>query len=191
MASYRVQGSSQQPPEQNELGILHMDLFNDIANTAAAIGAITAAGTAIVIAAQLRSRDRRQAFADAHLDLTTGETAQARDVIGTVLYSNRGIRGVSTDEAIGALFRLYWAVQRLENLYRVFGIQMGNGRTTKIGRLHDSYISYNFKEIVSNVVAFRHKYHERLRIADNEAWQSFASGLRASFPELHVEFFGA
>lgn len=164
------------------------DVWNDWASTVAAVGAVIAAVVAIVIAVQLSQRERRQALASVHVDLTRGETAKARDLIGSVLYSKRGIKAVDPQSAIAALFRLYWAVQRLENVYRVYRIKPNAQRSR---RLHETYMSYNFNDVVKNLVQFRQTYGAKLGVSDDEAWELFREGLKFEFPDVYREVFQA
>lgn len=161
------------------------DGWNDIGTLVGGVSASVAAIVAVVIAVQLDARERRQALASVHVDLTTGDTARARDIIGQVLYSKKGLKAVDRDAAISAFFRLYWAVQRLENAYLVYRI------TTKRARwqgLHETFLTYHFNEIAFEVAEFRRRHKQALEIADNDAWVVFRSTL-ASYPQAFSKAF--
>lgn len=160
--------------------------WGDVATWIGSCGAVIAALLAGAISIQLRSRERRQAIASIHADLTTGETAKARDTIGTVLYASGGLQTVGPQEAISAFFKLYWAVQRAENTYRVFNFDPATSK--KMNGQQEYFLSWNFREIVQNIVDFHHKYGDQLRIADQDAWQSFKERLRGGHPDLYREF---
>ncbi|MHC5796133.1 hypothetical protein ACVXZ4_08250 [Lacisediminihabitans sp. FW035] len=162
--------------------------MSDWANIIAACASVLTAAFAILISLGLGRREKRQAIASVHVDLTTGETAAARDAIGSVLYARNGLRSVGKERAISSLFKLYWAVQRTENTYRVM-----NFRPDATGRFEnneEAFLSWNFREIVQNIVEFRRRYRRRLQIQDDDAWKSFSSNLRLHHPRLFEEFLG-
>ena len=162
-----------------------LPLAVDGATLIGSIGALATAAIAYAIAMQLKTRERRQAIASIHFDLTTGEVASARDAIGTVLYGG-GLDKAREQEAIAALFRLYWAIQRAENTYRVHELDPASSK--KLSGQQELFLSWNFREIVQNVVAFHDGYGERLHIEDSEAWNSFEDRLQKSSPDLYAEF---
>lgn len=158
----------------------------DWATWIGSFGAIATASFAGVISWQLRARERRQAIASIHFDLTTGETAHARDVIGTVLYARTGLKRAGQENAIAAFFKLYWAIQRAENTYRVHKLDPATSK--KLNGQKELFLSWNFREIVQNIVAFHDHYGERLNIQDSDAWNSFEDRIKVSSPDLYEEF---
>ncbi|WP_104090837.1 hypothetical protein [Cryobacterium sp. N19] len=171
------------------LPVIEVDLFlvraGGWATLIGSIGALGTAAVAFVISRQLKTRERRQAIASIHYDLTTGEAASARDVIGTLLYGN-GLDAVPKQDAIAALFRLYWAIQRAENTYRVHELDPVSSK--KLSGQQELFLSWNFREIVQNIVAFHDGYGEKLCIEDADAWNSFEDRLKVSSPDLYEEF---
>ncbi|TFD05529.1 hypothetical protein [Cryobacterium sp. TMT1-66-1] len=166
---------------------LQMNLdWGDFPTWLGSSGALVAACLAGIISLQLRSRERKQAISSIHIDLTTGETAQARNVIGTVLYATDGLDLVGQREAISALFKLYWAVQRAQNTYRVY--RLDAAAPGKMQGQEEFFLSWNFRELVENIVTFHRDYGERLHIKDEDAWNSFEERLRAGYPDLFNEF---
>jgi hypothetical protein len=162
--------------------------ISDLTNLVAAIASVLTAVFAIAISVGLRRRERRQAIASVHFDLTTGETALARDVVGSALYAPEGLARVGNEAAISSYFKLYWAVQRTENTYRVFNL-----RRDRLGRLdsdEEAFLSWNFHEIVQNIVEFRRRFRDELAIQDEDAWESFVTRLKDRHPRLASEVLG-
>lgn len=160
----------------------------DLATWTGSLAAIIAAVVAGYVSRQLRQRERRQAIADINTDFTTGEVAEARDVVGTALYAPDGLSLVGPRELINAYFKLHWAFQRAQNTYRVFGLRPTT--SASIGGQHKDFLSWNFREVVQNIVIVHNKFGSELHIADEDAWVWFESQLKASHEELHAEFFG-
>ncbi|MGD8166660.1 hypothetical protein ACEXOS_005515 [Herbiconiux sp. P16] len=165
--------------------------WGDVPTWIGAIGGFVAAIAAVVtvlfawrISAQLRDRERRQALADLHLDLTTGETAHARHVIGTAMYGEPDTE--ATSDAIAALFALYWAVQRVANL-RLVHASTSNSAADLQTR---EFLTWNLDEIVSNIIEFRRQYREKLHIRDKDAWRSFIGYVQESLPERYNQLVG-
>jgi hypothetical protein len=159
--------------------------MSDLSNLVAAIALVVAAVFAIAISVGLRGRERRQAIASVHIDLTTGETASARDVIGSVLYGP-GLAAVGAEAAISSYYKLHWAVQRTENAYRVFKL-----KPEKLDRDIEDFLSWNFREIVQNIVKFRQTYRDELEIADEQAWQTFVERVKYNYPKLARKVFAS
>ena len=162
--------------------------MSDLANVIAACASVLTAIFAILISFGLGRREKRQAIASVHVDLTTGEAAAARDVIGSVLYARNGLGSVGRERAISSYFKLYWAVQRAENTYRVLNLRADS--TGRFENDEEAFLSWNFREIVQNIVEFRRRYGSRLRVQDDDAWKSFATNLRIHHPRLFDEFMG-
>lgn len=154
----------------------------EIASVVGGIGAALTAVIAIVLAAQLRNRERRLALVDLHISLTTSETAEARDVIGTLIYG-RGLAGrARKQDAISAYFKLIWALQRARNVYIVYGFDWGQERRSLRRRLVSSsrerearnLLTWNVTEIADNVALFHANYAEKWDIEDDDAWRDIA-----------------
>ena len=147
-----------------------------------ALGALSTAAIAIVLASQLRNRERRQALVDLHTSLTSGETANARNAIGTLLYSKKHRRHVDELEAIDAYFRLIWAIQRARNVFRVHGFhwtsldgpERKNWAQQKRKVEIESALSWNLQEIADNVVEFHLKYCKKWNVEDHDAWDEMS-----------------
>ncbi|WP_438853909.1 hypothetical protein [Agromyces sp. M3QZ16-3] len=159
-------------------------ILGDIGTWAGALAAATTAATAIVLAAQLRNRERRQALVDLHVSLTTGETALARNVIGTLLL-NKSFRGRPAKlEAIDAYFRLIWSVQRARNVFRAHGFHWesldppeGAKRNSR-QRETERALSWNLIEIAENIVEFHHVYVQKWGVEDKDAWDEMDAYLK-------------
>lgn len=162
--------------------------MSDWANIIAACASVLTAIFAILISFGLARREKRQAIASVHIDLTTGETAAARDAIGSVLYARNGLRTVGRERAVSSHFKLYWAIQRAENTYRIFNFRPD--ATGKFENEEEAFLSWNFREIVQNIVKFRRRYGSQLHIEDDDAWKSFAEDLQRHHPRLLDEFLG-
>lgn len=135
---------------------------------------------AIVVFVRLRRRERRTAMADLHASLTSGETAQARHVIGTLLYSPSRLGRPSRLESISAYFTLIWALQRAQNVFRTHLLpseQLDSAipgwNTIGRGRMQDATnaLTWNLREIAENVRAFHEGYGGRWQIEDEDAWK--------------------
>jgi len=127
----------------------------------------------------LRQRDRRQALADLHASLTSGETAHARNVIGTLFYSDDEKARPDREAAIESYFALIWAVQRARNVFRAYGIpwrsldtpQSGLSKLMSAGSNDASLaLTWNLVEIAENVGRFHEKYGEAWSVDDGDAW---------------------
>lgn len=78
---------------------------------------IVVAGGALIISIMAYGTQRRQAdFALAlrlHTDLTTGEVAQARDILGAIVHNGMRTDQVDLAEARAAYFTLMWSMERV------------------------------------------------------------------------------
>ncbi|MHA6668972.1 hypothetical protein ACX3O0_08890 [Homoserinimonas sp. A447] len=156
----------------------------DIGDWATWVGSIAAVGTAaagIIIGAGLHGRERRQALAQIHRDLTTGEVEYARHVIGTVLYGKHGLKKFESEDVIRAYFVLLFAVERVGNLKLAMGFYLPS--------TSDKFLRWNLDEVVNNIIVIRNLYGEKLGIMDETAWSSFQSKLRKVDRRLHKKYF--
>lgn len=159
--------------------------WQEIATWVGALGAVTTAGIAVVLAAQLRNRERRKALVELHLSLTSGETAAARNTIGTLIYSKKGKRKVDELQAVEAYFRLIWAIQRARNVFRIHGFHWASlddphgGRLDKRAKTEQIELSltWNLREIAQNVAEFHNDYAPKFGVADGDAWDEMESYL--------------
>lgn len=144
----------------------------------AAVGGVVTATTAIVLAVGLRARERTQALTELHLSLTTGETAAARETLGTLMYSRKYRHTVGELEAIAAYFKLIWAVHHSWNVFNHYhldwsrrfgepGPPKGGPRQT---RAIASALTWNLREIEENLERFHATYSEKWEIEDSDAW---------------------
>lgn len=127
----------------------------------------------------LRRRERRQALTELHSSLTSGETAQARNVIGTLLYSSSDERRPGKADSIEAYFALIWALQRARNVFRTFNIHW-TPLTASQGRLASLMsagskdaslaLTWNLVEIAENVARFHDLYGQEWSVSDKDAW---------------------
>lgn len=153
--------------------------FGDWATWFGSAGTITASVAVITIAAQANRRERRRAFAELHYSLTTGETAHARNVMGSLLYAE--LRDLpARSDSIDAYFRLIWALQRARNIFRTHGAYSKalSGPTNRVKRLWfrntrletEATLTWNLDEIAENVVRFHDRYTAPWRVQDHDAW---------------------
>lgn len=139
---------------------------------------------------QLRLRERRQALSDLQVSLTTGETAAARNVIGTLLYSDNKRDLPSRLDSISAYFALIWALQRARNVFRAQLLPSSElnspisrwAAVTRGRRMKDAaaMLSWNINEIAENVVRFHDTYGSRWHVSDNDAWKEMSEYLNAA-----------
>lgn len=124
-------------------------------------------------------RDRRQALADLHVSLTSGETAHARNVIGTLLYSSDTTANPGREESIESYFAMIWALQRARNVFRAHRItwralNTPQSRLSKIMSAGSTdatlALTWNLVEIAENVGQFHEKYGEAWSVDDGDAW---------------------
>lgn len=152
----------------------------DLATWAGVLLSLLTAIIAAVVFFGLRRRELRQALAELHVSLTSGETAQARNTIGTLLHSPRkGDRPPRLD-AIAAYFALIWALQRSRNVFRTYLLPanqldsplsrwsaVAKGRSTRDAA---EALSWNMSEIAENVVRFHDEFGGRWAVEDVDAW---------------------
>lgn len=126
----------------------------------------------------LRRRERRQALTDLHASLTSGETAHARHIMGTLLYADPQDRPAKLD-SIAAYFALIWALQRARNVFRTFGMHWRelNQPQTRLSALSATgrkdasiALTWNLTEIAENILRFRAEYKTIWNVEDGDAW---------------------
>ncbi|NUR62570.1 MAG: hypothetical protein HOV87_28525 [Catenulispora sp.] len=79
--------------------------------------AAVAVSAAVYAAYQARIQHRREDFELArslHADLTTGAAAEARDLLGTVVFTESPPKGKAAADIRGAYFTLLWCFERIE-----------------------------------------------------------------------------
>lgn len=137
----------------------------------------------------LRRRERRQALTELHSSLTSGETASARNLIGTLLYSAQESNQPSRAESIEAYFALIWALQRARNVFRTFGIQWTpldapQRRLTNVMRSGSAdatlALTWNLIEIAENVIRFHDDYGSDWSVEDEDAWADISAYVDAA-----------
>ena len=152
--------------------------MSELASWIGAVGALATAIIAVVLAAQLRNRDRRQALVDLHASLTSGETAAARNVLGTLLYSKKFGKKVDQLTAVTAYFQLIWALQRARNVFRLHGLHWASlqepNESSRAKRARaaekEGALSWNLREIAENVIEFHSNHSEKWKVEDADAW---------------------
>lgn len=174
--------------------------FGDLATwTSVALTMITGV-VAVFVFIRLRLRDRRQALTDLHISLTSGETAAARNTVGTLLYATRRQDHPSRLDSIAAYFALIYAVQRARNVFHTYSVpwtplgtpqsrlrELATGRPARDSRLA---LSWNLAEIGQNLVRFHDEYGSRWGVEDTDAWDELkdyadADGLRREVRAEH------
>ena len=156
----------------------------DLAAWASVCLTVLAAGGTIYAFVTLRRRDKRQALTDLHTALTTGETAAARNTLGTLLYSvDDQVRPPRAD-CIAAYFALIWSLQRAQNVFLTHGVKWKALHTpqrslTEVmarGRRSDAeaILTWNLNEIAESVVLFHHDFGGRWAVTDDDAWKDIS-----------------
>lgn len=156
----------------------------DLATWAGVLLSLVTAVIAAVVFLGLRRRERRQALTDLHVSLTSGETAAARNTIGTLLYSSRRRDLPSRLDAIAAYFALIWALQRSRNVFRTYLLPAKDldsptsrwGAVTRSRSRRDAVeaLSWNVTEIAENVVRFHDEFGQRWSVEDADAWEEIS-----------------
>lgn len=131
----------------------------------------------------LRRRERRQALTELHTSLTSGETALARNTIGSLLYAVDGSDRPDRSASIEAYFALIWALQRARNVFRTFGVRWTplneqQSRLSSIMRAGSTdatlALTWNLVEIAENVVRFHDLLSEEWSVEDDDAWRDIS-----------------
>ncbi|WP_449407304.1 hypothetical protein [Microbacterium maritypicum] len=156
-----------------------------------ALGVLFSILTAVVAAfafGSLRKRERRQALTDLHASLTSGETAAARNVIGTLLHSPNSREHPSRLDSISAYFTLIWSLQRARNVFRTqllpakeLNAPMSKWERLVPGRLRDATeaLTWNLDEIAGNIVRFHDVYGTKWNVEDDDAWAEISAYINA------------
>ena len=155
--------------------------LGDWATWAGTVAAVITSIVALSLAVSLRNREKREGLAALHRDLTTGETADARHVIGKVLHARRDLGGVGDETAVRSFFVLYWAVERSFNHHLAIG--------SRVGKLQGEFLDYNLNELANNIIVFRNRHRVSLGIQDAEAWASFEKRIKIMSPGLWEKYF--
>jgi hypothetical protein len=154
-------------------GAFVADLLTVLASsTAVAASAATVIG--IVHTASAAARAKTAALAAVHVDLTSGEVAAARDVMGTFRYSQDGGRmpeRVTDADAVRAYFAILWAVERADNALSYY--------SARSQRRASAFIGWNLDELTRNMVWFRTAHGARLHLDDSHSWSRFRHMLRS------------
>lgn len=173
----------------HELGSLGGVEPGDVATWAALIYSVLTALAAGAAFFRLRKRERRQALAELHTSLTTGETAAARNTIGTLLYSASPEDRPARIECISAYFSLIWAVQRARNVFRAQLLPTSQldspisrwEAVTRGRRMKDAAaaLSWNLAEIAENLVQFHDLHGSEWDVRDKDAWDEIGKFVNA------------
>ena len=153
----------------------------DVASWATLLFSVVTAAAAGGAFLGLRKRERRLALADLHTALTTGETAAARNTIGTLLYAAAPKDRPSRHECIRAYFSLIWAVQGARNVFRAQllpnkQLDAPLSRWEEITRRRHmkdaaAALTWNLSEISENLVRFHDFYGSVWGVQDRDAWE--------------------
>ncbi|MDL9978602.1 hypothetical protein [Microbacterium candidum] len=160
----------------------------DLATWVSVVFTLIAGASAAIAFVMLRRRERRQALTDLHASLTSGETARARNTIGTLLYSNEAGDQPTRTESIEAYFALIWALQRARNVFRTYSLYW-RALDAPQSRLHSIApsrssdaslaLTWNLTEIAENVVQFHDLYSAKWAIEDEDAWDDIGTYVNA------------
>ncbi|MBF4570484.1 hypothetical protein ITJ57_17090 [Plantibacter sp. VKM Ac-2880] len=154
----------------------------DLAGWASVLITLGSSIVLIFVWVHLRRRERRLALAELHLSITTGETAEARDLLGSLFYSPAE-DGPSRSESIAAYFKLIWAVQRARNVFHAYKFTWTTLDTAPSRLASDSrrvsdaerIMSWNLIEMARNIVMLHDEYGIDWSIQDEDAWREMAS----------------
>lgn len=151
----------------------------DLATWVSVVFTVIAGVAATAAFAFLRRRERRQALTDLHASLTSGETARARNTVGTLLYATEPDGKPTKLEAIEAYFALIWALQRARNVFRTYSLAWRalDASPSRLSRLMVARdddaslaLTWNLTEIAENVVRFHDLYSDAWGVEDADAW---------------------
>lgn len=151
----------------------------DLATWVSVAFTVIAGISAAVAFVMLRRRERRQALTDLHASLTSGETARARNTVGTLLYAQDEADHPPRLESIEAYFALIWALQRARNVFRTYSLHWialeappisRSGLTAPRSNDATLALTWNLTEIAENVVQFHDLYSTGWAIEDEDAW---------------------
>ena len=150
---------------------------------------VTAAIVAGLAFLSLRKRERRQALTELHVSLTSGETAAARNAVGTLLYSPNAVNQPSRLDGISAYFALIWSLQRARNVFRTQFLPSQQldapmsrwQKAVPRRRLRESTeaLTWNLTEIADNIVRFHDEYGAVWEVEDEDAWAEISEYVNA------------
>jgi hypothetical protein len=163
--------------------------MSNLGDFGSGLGAIVALGAAAFAAFQARIQHRREDFEVArtlHADLTTGPVAEARDLLGAVVFTQATPAGKSVDDVLRAHFTLLWSFERIEGGRR----SMAARRPKKIReRTGDNPVVF-LDEVIGWHVRFWRKGFDTVR-----EWLEQQAGApvddedsRAAFERLALDF---
>jgi len=168
---------------------LQLSGVGDLATWVSVAFTVLAGLAAIAGFAMLRRRERRQALTELHTSLTSGETARARNTIGTLLYAAEQDVKPGKLDSIEAYFALIWALQRARNVFRTYALEWRElsapqPRLTKLmgSRKSDASLAltWNLTEIAENVVLFHDTFREPWAVEDDDAWADIGAYVDAN-----------
>jgi hypothetical protein len=138
-----------------------------------------------------KEREERHALAGVHRDLTSGEVANARDIVArTILSKSETIDPNTKGESIKAYFALLWCVERVDNTFQIYAKPDVVSRARKRSgppleaKEHglskvDSLI-WNLNEVIDEILGFRSQFKVSFDIQDDDAWESFKKRLKSN-----------
>lgn len=152
-----------------------------------------------------RRRRNKEAIADLHRELTTGEVANARDVIGTYFYAPTPRKNAIDDgQLTKAYYQLCWAIERVSNIIRArgFHLHFPDTKTSRAARALrcvrakwsgdvSAGLGWSLDEILRNIARLHTQEHDRLHLDDDDvqAWLSrrLVKPLRKRYVSLKTE----
>lgn len=162
--------------------------LGDLATWVSVLLTVIAGVTALFGFVTLHRRERKQALTELHSSLTSGETAQARNTIGTLLHAQDEADRPARLESIAAYFSLIWAVQRARNVFRIYSLEWQDleAPSTRLGRIKaprrgdaKEALTWNLSEIAVNIVQFHDLYGADWGVEDKDAWNDIGRYVNA------------
>jgi hypothetical protein len=157
--------------------------FGVLSQVALAVAATMASIISVQVARRLATHEFHQASLAILQDLTTGEVAEARDVLGTFMYGGEdAVRALSRTEVIRAFYTVSWCLERVARGYAAMDIS----RSDKIRDAFCRSVKWHSTELVTNLALVRQVLH----MDDQDAWRALkdATDLLSKRPQfLSVE----
>lgn len=124
----------------------------------------------VFAAAKLSRHQFRQTGLELLQDLTTGEVATARNIIGTLMYgTDAQIRQLTTSDLVREYYVLLWGIERNAEGYRA----LISSRQRRSAREFRSSVNWHVEEIVRNLAVM----HREMFYDDSEAWKRLSEAV--------------
>lgn len=151
-------------------------MLSELTTSAAAVAAGVTFLLTVVgwdVSRRVASHTYRQGTLAALTDLTTGDVAVARNLVGTYMYGpDHAVSRISIPDLIRAYYTLSWAVERAAGAYEALRVSSGREREGLVRSLH-----WHVREVVTNLTLVR----RQVEIEDDEAWGALT---RSAWPLL-------